>query len=697
MVVRNRSGRLRKELGLLDVYAVALGTTLSAGFFLLPGLAVAEAGPAVVLAYLVAAIPLVPAMFAIVELATAMPRAGGSYYFLDRSLGPLVGTIGGFGTWLALILKTAFALEGMGAYLALLVPSLPVVTVAAAIALGLAAVNVRGTRETGRLQLLFVLGIVAILLLFIAAALPQTHLGHFDGALDQGAESVLATAGLVYVSYVGITNIASLSEEVHDPEHVLPRGIFSALATAVTIYVLGTTAMVGLVPPADLAGDLTPAGTAAGVALGEIGRFIIAIAALFASASVASAGILSASRYPLAMSRDHLLPTWLSTLGRHETPVRGIAVSVGAVLVALFALDPAHIAKYAGAFQLLMFSLLNLAVIVMRESQIESYDPGYRSPLYPWMQLFGLLAPLVLIGSLGAGTSLFAVGLIGISVLWYWGYARDRVVRAGAVYHVFERLGRQRYADLDTELRGILKEKGLREDDPFDEVVARGGAFDLEPGAAFEQAVDRASRHLSSVLGCSGQTLARGFLQGTRVGSTPVERGIAIPHLRLPDIPATEIVLARSRSGIAIQAGSMFGAGERVETSHAIFFVVSPDGDAPRHLRFMAQIAARVEDEGFLQDWAHAPDTTALKEMLLRSERSVSIVLMHGQPAAAWIDRAVRDIDVPEGCLIVMIRRAEEFIVPRGNTLLREGDSLTVIGNPKEVAALRQRFAHPSL
>jgi basic amino acid/polyamine antiporter, APA family len=72
----------------------------------------------VALAYLVAAVFILPAMLSVAELATAMPRAGGAYYFLDRSLGPLVGTVGGLGTWLALVLKSAFALVGMGAYLA---------------------------------------------------------------------------------------------------------------------------------------------------------------------------------------------------------------------------------------------------------------------------------------------------------------------------------------------------------------------------------------------------------------------------------------------------------------------------------------------------------------------------------------------------------------------------------------------------
>ncbi len=120
-----KGGGLAKELRLFDVYALATGATLSAGLFLMPGIAAAQVGPALVFCYLLAAVPLVPAMLSIVELSTAMPRAGGAYYFIDRSLGPLAGTIGGFGTWLALVLKTSFALVGMGAYVALFTDASP--------------------------------------------------------------------------------------------------------------------------------------------------------------------------------------------------------------------------------------------------------------------------------------------------------------------------------------------------------------------------------------------------------------------------------------------------------------------------------------------------------------------------------------------------------------------------------------------
>jgi mannitol/fructose-specific phosphotransferase system IIA component (Ntr-type) len=339
-----------------------------------------------------------------------------------------------------------------------------------------------------------------------------------------------------------------------------------------------------------------------------------------------------------------------------------------------------------------MFALLNLGVIVMRESHIASYDPGYRSPLYPWMQIFGMLAPLGLIASMGSGAALFSTGLVAVGAAWYFGYARERVIRSGAIYHVFERLGRQRFPELDTELRGILKEKGLRDEDPFEEIVARASVLDLERGASFESLVERASEGLAERLGCPAEMLARGFLEGTRIGATPVERGVAIPHLRLPGVASAELALVRSREGIEIDVGTVLGGVRETGPSYAIFFLVSPDRDASQHLRLLAQLAARVEEKGFMPDWIDAPDAHSLRENLLRSEHSISLTLERGRPSEVWIDRAVRDIDVPEGCLIAMIRRHGDTVVPRGATLLSDGDRLTIIGSPRDIRALRAQF-----
>ena len=121
---------LQRSLGLSAVFTVSLGAMIGSGIFVLPGLAAEVAGPAAVLAYLIAGVVVVPAAVSQSELATAMPRAGGAYFFIDRAMGPLVGTVAGFGVWFALVFKSAFALVGLGGYLRYFV-DLPMLTVAA--------------------------------------------------------------------------------------------------------------------------------------------------------------------------------------------------------------------------------------------------------------------------------------------------------------------------------------------------------------------------------------------------------------------------------------------------------------------------------------------------------------------------------------------------------------------------------------
>ncbi len=687
-----RPSQLTRELGLRDVYAIATGATLSAGLFLLPGPAAAQAGPAVVLAYLIAAVPMVPAMFSVVELATAMPRAGGAYYFLDRSLGPLAGTIGGLGTWLALVLKTAFALIGMGAYVAVFHPEAPHTLIAAAFALAFGALNLYGTRRTGSFQIVLVAGLLGILALFVAGGAPSIDPARFRGFFGAGFDAILATAGMVYISYVGVTNVASVSEEVHDPERNLPRGIFLALGSAVVVYALSTAVMVGVVPGDVLAGHLTPAAEAASRFAGRGGAALVSLAAVMAFASVANAGILAASRYPLAMSRDGLLPPALRGVSARGTPTAAVLLNVGVILALVLLLDPVRIAKLASSFQLLIFALLCGAVVVMRESGLSSYDPGYRSPGYPWMQIGGILAACVLIAQMGWLPVLFTGGLIAVGIAWYRGYALARVDRHGAIYHVFERLGRRRFEGLDRELRSILKEKGPRDQDAFEEVIAQADVVELSGAIPFEVLVRDASKRLGSRLHCAADSLERGFLEGTRTGATPVSGGVALPHLRLAGLSRPALVRARAREGLRIATADSLGDVHETERSHAVFFLVSPEEDPSQHLRMLAHLASRVEESHFLEDWLQASDDHALRTCLLRHEHTASLVLRRGAPGEDWIDRPLAELGLPPGCLVAVVRRGDRTFAPGGRTLLHEGDVLTVVGDPGAIGALRARL-----
>ena len=111
---------LKRELKLLEVFCIASGAMISSGIFILPGLAFAKAGPGVVASYLLAGLLAIPGMLCVAELATAMPKAGGDYFFITRSFGPAVGTVSGILSWFSLSLKSAFALLGMAAFMALI-------------------------------------------------------------------------------------------------------------------------------------------------------------------------------------------------------------------------------------------------------------------------------------------------------------------------------------------------------------------------------------------------------------------------------------------------------------------------------------------------------------------------------------------------------------------------------------------------
>lgn len=696
-----RFQRLRRDLGLLDVYVISTGAMISSGFFLLPGLATAYAGPGVVLAYLLAGVLIVPAMMSQAELSTAMPRAGGAYYFLDRTLGPLVGTIGGVGTWLALVLKSAFALIGMGAYVGLVL-DLPILPVALTFTLGFALLNIVGAKESSGLLRGLVMALLVLLAFFLIHGLVSVAgqgtavRTRFSPLLPNGMDGMLATVGLVFVSFVGLTKVASLAEEVKNPDRNIPLGMMLALATVTAIYVVGVFIMVAVLGTRALSSSLTPvADTAAALPpwLPEgLGLWLMVGAAIAAFAAMANAGILAASRYPLAMARDHIFPDILAVTNRRGNPLRSIVFTCGLLALMLLILDVREVAELASALQLFLFGMINLAVIVMRESGIESYDPGFRSPLYPWLQLVGIFVSLVLVAEMGWLAVLVTAGVTTACFGWYNYYARKRIVRDGAIYHVFQRLGQRRFTGLDRELRDIMKEKGARAGDPFDEVVTRAEVLDVPGPAELTEVIRQAAAVLVQRLPISAADLEAAFYKGIVAGGTPIDRGAALLHTRLPDCEGSELLLARCTGGLFLDLPEL-GIGAAGDTPiQAAFFLVSDERDAGRHLRILAQLAGRVESEGFMAEWLASRHELELKETLLRDDRFLSLYLRPGTLAESLIDARIRDIPMPEGALVALIRRRGAMLVPRGHTHLRSGDRLTIIGDPAAVRELRLRY-----
>ena len=143
--------QLKRQIGLYAVFTVSIGAMIGSGIFVLPGLAFEVGGPAMIVAYMVAGLIVFPAALAQAEMATAMPRAGGAYLYIDMAMGPLMGTIAGFGVWFSLVFKSAFALVGLGFYVGLFT-DIDLLIIGLAIGLGLLIFNLIGVKESGRVK-----------------------------------------------------------------------------------------------------------------------------------------------------------------------------------------------------------------------------------------------------------------------------------------------------------------------------------------------------------------------------------------------------------------------------------------------------------------------------------------------------------------------------------------------------------------
>ena len=690
MATTSQAAGLRKDISLFGVFAIALGTTISSGLFLLPGMAFAQAGPAIIVSYLLAGLVVLPPLLCKSELATAMPRAGGVYFYIDRAFGPLAGTIAGLGTWVSLTLKTSFALVGSGYYIGLFIPDPPVLLIAVVLALLFGGINLLGAGKTTRMQSMLVICMLVLLCWFAIWGSLDIDTSRFKDFWGAGSETVISMVGVVLISYMGLTKVASIAEEVSNPERNIPRGILLALLAAVLIYMTGLAVMIGVVPASELAETYTPAALAAEYFAGRAGMITISIAAIASFLSVANAGILSASRYPLAMGRDHIFPRLFRRLGRFGTPLPAIVLTVVLIIAEVVLLDPLIIAKYAGTIMLLLFAGVSAAVIIMRESKLDSYDPGFKVPWYPWVPLLGVVLCVAAMSVLGTASIIFAVLMIVIAIAWFYFYASDRVDRYGAIFHVFARLGEQRFDALDTELRGIIKEKGLRAADPFDETIAKARVLEGNAGTDFETLAARVADALSTETGHSSKHFLQGFLEGTQVGATPVTGGVALPHLRLQGLQRSHLVLVRCRDGLNLEVGSGMPGGKTSQRVQALFFMASPEEDPAQHLRLLASLAGAVEQEGFMDRWLDAEGPADLKEALLRSDYSLTLTIEAGSLAGTWIDRSIASLGLPDGILVALVHRGTERIIPTGRTVIERGDRVIVIGEQDDIQQLRQ-------
>ena len=422
--------KLQRTLSLPGAIAVSVGGMLS-GIFVLPGLAVGITGSSVWLAFLVAALCILPAVLSKSELATAMPKSGGTYVYIERAFGPLFGTIAGIGLWLSLLLKSAFSLVGLSFYLYVLIEVDESYTkyIALLALLFILLLNVFGVKKVEKTHLIIVTISVLSLITIVFFGFNSFDSRLMDPVFSEGNSGFIAGVAFLYISYAGVTKIAAVAGEIKNPEKNLPRTMIISLLLITTVYVLVALVLVGNIDQSVLSTDIKPIHTLFQTIGGDYFGYFAAVVGVITLMSMANSGVLASSRFPFAMAKDKMMPGFLGSVNsRFMTPVAAILTTSLLIGLAIIYLDVIKIAKLASAFKVLMFIFNELSVIVLRETNAQWYRPSFRSPLYPYVQLFGIFSGIVLLAFLGIMPliSVFGVFVLGFLIFLVYGRTSDR-------------------------------------------------------------------------------------------------------------------------------------------------------------------------------------------------------------------------------------------------------------------------------
>ncbi len=604
---------MRRELGLFSVFSIVAGAMISSGLFVLPGIIYRIAGPSIILSYILAGILILPTLFSKAELATAMPKAGGTYFFVGRSMGACAGVISGLSNCFATILKSAFALIGIGAFLQLINPQVsePQIKLLSIILCVIFVIaNLISIKVSGRLQAFLVIFLLTVLFLFFILGIEKISLFHFHPFFSKGKLNMLKATGIVFISYIGLTKVAAVAEEVKNPGKNLPYGMLLALIVVSLLYAGCVSVTIGLLSPDEISQSLSPLCLASTHIYGRITFIIMAIAAICAFVTTANAGIMTASRTLIAMSKDKLLP--------EKIKINSAVIITGIFMIAMILfLKIEQLVKVASTLQIILFIMVNISLIIMRESKLSAYRPQFKSPLYPWGQIAGVIIYTFLLFEMGKFPLITSGIFILACVSWYYFYARSRVQHQSVLMHVLSQLtGADKElikGNLEEELIQILRERDEVKEDRFDRLIRKCEILDLHEKMNLEEFLHFISQKLSQKLGISEDYLFNEFLKRERECSTCIHPGLAIPHIVLPGEGKFEMMVIRSKEGVKFT--------EEFPPAHIIFVLCGTMDERDFYLRALMAIAQTVQEKGFEEKWMKAETTEDIRRLILLSQR----------------------------------------------------------------------------
>jgi basic amino acid/polyamine antiporter, APA family len=435
--------QLRRAVGALDLTALGLGAIIGTGIFVVIGEAIGDAGPAIILSFVLAGVTCVFSALCFAELASTIPVAGSAYTYSYATMGELIAWIIGWDLILEYAVSVAAVAVGWGQYFNDLLDSLFGITLPESIAgppgeggvvnvpavfivLSVTAVLCYGIRESARANTVMVVIKLAVLALFLVLGVTAFNGDNLSPFTPEGTDGVITAAAVIFFAYIGFDAVSTSGEETTNPSRDLPIAIVGSLVIATVLYILVAVVAVGALPFDQLKDAEAPLAKVVdeGAGFGWASS-IISFGALVAITSVVLTILYGQTRIMFAMSRDGLMPRRFAYVHpKTRTPVY-ITATFGVLIAIVAAFVPlTEIVKLVNIGTLFAFVLVNIGVIILRRTRPD-LERGFRVPFVPVFPIIGILLCGYLMFDLPGITWLRFLIWLAIGLLIYVVYGRS--------------------------------------------------------------------------------------------------------------------------------------------------------------------------------------------------------------------------------------------------------------------------------
>ena len=378
--------KLKRSLNLLDAVSIGLGAIIGAGIYVVVGIAAGVAGPGVMLSVILAGVIALFTALSFAALSSTITKEGGAYEYVYELISPSLGFFTGWFWVFGQIVAGAAVSLGFATYMAVLIP-LPVKLVAAGACLLFMFLNLIGIKQSSLVNDALVAAKVFVLFIFIAVGASYIKLSNFTPLMPNGFSGVVSGSALIFFAFLGYGRITTVSEEVKNPQRVMPLAILLALGISSILYLVVSFTAVGIVGSDALSSSGSPLAVAMGATENDLAIFVISLGGILATASVLLTTVLGVSRVSFSMSRNRQIPEFINAIHpKFMTPYISILLT-GFLMAALaFFGDLKQVVSLASFAIIITHVLVNYAALKARD------ECSFKIPFCPIPPLLGMIS-----------------------------------------------------------------------------------------------------------------------------------------------------------------------------------------------------------------------------------------------------------------------------------------------------------------